>query len=91
MVWARNEGASFASIVVPTMDTTRLTYLIDTLAARRKPLMLVGNSGCGKTAIINGKPGLRHQSPGVEAMRAIATAHSRLDVTLRRLKSCCMR
>ncbi len=49
------EGASFASIVVPTMDTTRLTYLIDTLAARRKPLMLVGNSGSAKTTIFNDK------------------------------------
>ena len=41
------EGASFSSIVVPTLDTTRLTFLIDDLATRAKPVMLVGGAGTG--------------------------------------------
>ena len=52
---AGGEQASFASIVVPTMDTTRLTFLIELLAARRKPVMLVGNAGSAKTTIFNDK------------------------------------
>ena len=49
------ENASFASIVVPTMDTTRLTFLIDLLMLQQKPVMLVGNAGSAKTTIFNDK------------------------------------
>jgi dynein heavy chain len=51
------EGASFSSIVVPTLDTTRLTFLIDDLATRAKPVMLVGGAGTAKTTIIQDKLG----------------------------------
>ena len=49
------EGASFSSIVVPTMDTTRLTFLIDDLSTRFKPVMLVGGAGTAKTTIFQDK------------------------------------
>ena len=49
------DGASFASIVVPTMDTTRLTFLIDDLSVRYKPVMLVGGAGTAKTTIFYDK------------------------------------
>ena len=51
------EGAAFSSIVVPTLDTTRLTFLIDDLATRYKPVMLVGGAGTAKTTIIQDKLG----------------------------------
>jgi dynein heavy chain len=45
------EGVSFASIVVPTMDTTRLSFLINMLMPMQKPVMLVGGAGSAKTTI----------------------------------------
>ncbi|RPH15649.1 MAG: hypothetical protein CBC49_005070 [Alphaproteobacteria bacterium TMED89] len=48
---ATGEGASFSDIVVPTMDTTRLSFLINMLMPRQKPVMLVGAAGSAKTTI----------------------------------------
>ena len=36
---------SFASLFVPTVDTTRLTYFLDTLIAKKHYVMFVGNTG----------------------------------------------
>jgi dynein heavy chain len=52
---ATGEGSTFSSIVVPTMDTTRLTFMIDLLMALQKPVMLVGTAGSAKTTIIQDK------------------------------------
>ncbi|EFC48546.1 hypothetical protein NAEGRDRAFT_55628 [Naegleria gruberi] len=45
----------FNEIVVSTADTARLTYLMDLLADRRRPVLLVGTAGTGKTTIVKGK------------------------------------
>ena len=50
-----SEGAAFSAIFVPTIETTRLTFLIDDLASRQKPVMLVGGAGTAKTTIIQEK------------------------------------
>ena len=47
--------AAFASIVVPTMETTRLTYLLDLLMPLGAPVMFVGNAGCAKTTVLGDK------------------------------------
>ena len=38
-----------------TNETMRLRYFVDLLMANRRPVMLVGNAGCGKTVLINDK------------------------------------
>lgn len=38
---------SFSSLFVPTVDTTRLTYFLDTLIAKKHFVMFVGNTGTG--------------------------------------------
>eukprot|EP00741_Cyanophora_paradoxa_P005992 tig00000955_g5810.t1 len=48
-------GTLFANIFVPTLDTTRLTYLLDLLIPRRHPVLFVGNAGTGKTTIMKDK------------------------------------
>ncbi|DBB00312.1 TPA: Dynein beta chain, flagellar outer arm [Trebouxia sp. C0004] len=46
---------NFSSLFVPTVDTTRLTYFLDTLIAKKHYVMFVGNTGTGKTAIMRDK------------------------------------
>ena len=36
---------NFSSLFVPTVDTTRLTYFLDTLVAKKHYVMFVGNTG----------------------------------------------
>lgn len=44
---------SFHEIVVPTVDTVRHSFIIETLARARKPVLVVGHSGVGKTMTMN--------------------------------------
>ncbi|KAM8734967.1 dynein axonemal heavy chain 11 [Acanthopagrus schlegelii] len=43
------------AVVVHTAETVRLRYFMDLLLERRQPLMLVGNAGVGKTALVRNK------------------------------------
>jgi dynein heavy chain len=43
---------SFASLVVPTVDSTRLTSLAQQLTLRGYPVMFVGTAGTGKTTLV---------------------------------------
>ncbi|XP_043973511.1 dynein axonemal heavy chain 11 isoform X1 [Gambusia affinis] len=43
------------AVVVHTAETTRLSYFMDLLLERRQPVMLVGNAGVGKTALVRNK------------------------------------
>ncbi|GMH57655.1 hypothetical protein TL16_g02438 [Triparma laevis f. inornata] len=43
---------SFANIVVPTVDLTRLTYLTDVLLKQKRHVLFVGGAGTGKTALV---------------------------------------
>lgn len=45
----------FGSLFVPTVETTRLTYFLNSLIANRHFAMFVGNTGTGKTAIMLNK------------------------------------
>uniref|UniRef100_A0A1B0C972 Dyneins heavy chain n=2 Tax=Lutzomyia longipalpis TaxID=7200 RepID=A0A1B0C972_LUTLO len=43
------------SILVPTVETTRLRYFMDILMEHRHPVMLVGGAGSGKSVIVSDK------------------------------------
>ncbi|KAJ3364693.1 hypothetical protein GGF32_001332 [Allomyces javanicus] len=43
------------SVLVHTPETTRIRYLLDLLADNGKPVLLVGNAGCGKTVLMSDK------------------------------------
>ena len=42
-------------MLVHTAETVRVKFFLDLLMAKGHPVMLVGNSGCGKTALLNEK------------------------------------
>ncbi len=43
------------NLLAPTTETVRIKYFLDLLVDRRRPVMLVGGAGCGKTVLINEK------------------------------------
>ncbi|MED6290068.1 Dynein heavy chain 11, axonemal, partial [Characodon lateralis] len=43
------------AVVVHTAETVRLSYFLNLLLERRQPVMLVGNAGVGKTALVRNK------------------------------------
>ncbi|XP_030605544.1 dynein heavy chain 11, axonemal [Archocentrus centrarchus] len=43
------------AVLVHTAETVRLRYFVDLLLERRQPVMLVGNAGVGKTALVRNK------------------------------------
>ena len=49
-----NDG-DFSSIFVPTVESTRLSYLLDSLVANKHFVMFVGAAGTGKTALMRDK------------------------------------
>ena len=45
-------GTPFAKLIVPTIDTTRLGFVLKHLVAARRAALLVGGTGNGKTALV---------------------------------------
>lgn len=41
--------------MVPTAETCRIRYFMDMLMEMRRPVMLVGNAGTGKTVLVQDK------------------------------------
>ncbi|MEQ2200090.1 hypothetical protein XENOCAPTIV_022255, partial [Xenoophorus captivus] len=49
------ENSMVQAVVVHTAETVRLSYFLNLLLERRQPVMLVGNAGVGKTALVRNK------------------------------------
>ncbi|XP_072576883.1 dynein axonemal heavy chain 1 isoform X1 [Vulpes vulpes] len=46
---------NFCNIIVPTMDTVQMSYLLDMLLINHKPVLCIGPTGTGKTLTISDK------------------------------------
>uniref|UniRef100_A0A1A8GI94 Dynein, axonemal, heavy chain 10 n=1 Tax=Nothobranchius korthausae TaxID=1143690 RepID=A0A1A8GI94_9TELE len=51
--YAHNPKTKFADILVPTVDTTRTSWILEQMVKMRKPVLLVGDPGTSKTATIH--------------------------------------
>ena len=49
------EGCRFTDILVPTIDTIRLSSILGTLVACQKQVLAIGPTGTGKSVVINDK------------------------------------
>ena len=50
--FAYDRDLPYFDLIVPTQDTTKYSFLMETLLAVEKPLFFTGVSGVGKSAII---------------------------------------
>ncbi len=53
MNWKPSHNASYHSLVVPTVDSQRTKYVLQTCVANRIHSLSVGVTGTGKTVLIN--------------------------------------
>lgn len=54
-LWNNLIHCAFQTVLVHTPETICLTYFMDLLLQRGKPIMLVGNAGVGKTILVSDK------------------------------------
>ena len=59
--YEHDPSASFAELIIPTPDSVRYTYLLETLVLHNKHVMMTGPTGTGKTV----------ESPRFEALRCL--------------------
>ncbi|XP_066245712.1 dynein axonemal heavy chain 10 isoform X2 [Euwallacea similis] len=50
--YVHEKDLRFSQILVPTVDTVRVTYILQLMNKFKKPIVLVGDTGTSKTAII---------------------------------------
>ena len=51
--WRPSPATPFHRVLVPTIDTVRQSYFLSNLLAHRVPLLLIGGTGTGKTAVMS--------------------------------------
>jgi dynein heavy chain len=47
-----NKETPFFQMLVPTIDTVKYSYLIESMLDMERPVILTGDSGVGKSALI---------------------------------------
>lgn len=48
--YEHNPSTKFNEILVPTVDSTRVTWLLDLMTTVKRPVILIGETGTSKTA-----------------------------------------
>lgn len=63
-------GASFASVVVPTVDGTRLDYVASLCLEAHRPVLLIGAAATGKSTLLSGFLRSHEERTGAHSLTA---------------------
>ncbi|XP_050432698.1 dynein axonemal heavy chain 5 [Adelges cooleyi] len=47
-----SSGSDYSQVLVPILESVRITYLINTIAKQEQPVLLIGEQGSGKTVMM---------------------------------------
>lgn len=61
--YEHDPNINYNEILVPTVETTRASWLINHANKTRRPVMIIGEAGCSKTAIMQNN--LRGLDPNI--------------------------
>ena len=64
--YEHDPSASFAELIIPTPDSVRYTYLLETLVLHNKHVLMTGPTGTGKTVNVN-----RHLQGGFNPLKYV--------------------
>ena len=53
MIWKPSPTAAYNSLLVPTVDSARTKYILQTCVTQKVHTLSVGATGTGKTVLIN--------------------------------------
>jgi len=53
--WRPLKGMSFSKMIVPTVDTVRNGFVLSSLVGAKRHALVVGNTGTGKTVLVQGQ------------------------------------
>ena len=67
-VWRYLKGMTFYDMIVPTVDTVRNSYVVDTYVKSKRNVCLVGATGTGKTVLVQ------------SLLRELPSTHSQLQI-----------
>ena len=67
-VWRYLKGMTFYDMIVPTVDTVRNSYIVDTYVKSKRNVCLVGATGTGKTVLVQ------------SLLRELPSTHSQLQI-----------
>lgn len=45
-------GSDYSQVMVPILESVRITYLINIIATQEQPVLLIGEQGSGKTVMM---------------------------------------
>ncbi|XP_038676444.1 dynein heavy chain 3, axonemal isoform X3 [Scyliorhinus canicula] len=81
-------GAKVSDLIIPTMETARQSFFLHTLVSHKVPMLIVGPTGTGKSAITNSflmQLPKEHYIPNCISLSARTSANQTQDIIMSKL------